>query len=158
MTLNFHTAWKENLKNNRKRLFWVVPMILMGGLLLHGENNLGFLFLAIGIHYLINFYDYYSFYKKSKKDFFKLVEKEKNGQIAANENSVWEFTDDYFSYKDYKYEAKIKWKAFKSFRVIDKNLFLDLGLGNDSSFVIGEIEIGTENFNRLLEFLKVKIG
>jgi hypothetical protein len=50
----------------------------MGGFILYGENNLGFLFLAIGIHYLINFYDYYAFYKKRKKAFFELVEKEKN--------------------------------------------------------------------------------
>lgn len=157
MTLNFHTAWNENLKNNRNRLFWAVPMIIIGGLIIYGENNLGFLFMAIGIHYSINFYDYYTFYKKRKKAFFELVEKEKNGQIAANENSVWEFNDDHFRYKDYKYEAKIKWKAFKSTRVIDKNLFLDLGLGNDSSYVIGEIEIGSENFNTLIEFVKRKI-
>lgn len=157
MTLNFHTAWNENLKNNRNRLFWAIPMIILGGLIIYGKNNVGFLFMAIGIHYSINFYDYYAYYKKNKNNFFSLVEKEKNNQLKANENSIWEFNDDHFRYKDYKYEAKIKWEAFKSTRVIDKNLFLDLGLGNDSSYVIGEIEIGSENFNTLLEFVKRKI-
>lgn len=157
ITLNFNTAWNKNMKINKKRLIWGVPMILLGVLILYGGNNLGFLFLAIGIHYLINFYNYYSFYKKSKKAFFELVEKEKNNQIEANENSIWEFTDDHFRYKDYRYEAKIKWKAFKSFRVIDKNLFLDLDVGNKSSYTIGETEIGAENFNTLIEFVKLKI-
>lgn len=158
MTLNFNTVWNKNLKKNKKRLIWAIPMILLGGLIIYGENNLGFLFIAIGIHYLINFYDYYSFYKKSKNTFFELVETEKIGQIKANENSFWEFNDDHFRYKDYKYEAKIKWEAFKSNRIIDKNLFLDLNVGNNSSYILGEIEIGTENFNKITEFVKSKIG
>jgi hypothetical protein len=157
MTLNFNTAWNENLKNNKKRLIWAVPMILIGGLILYGKNNLGFLFIAIGIHYSINFYDYYAYFKKSKNTFFALVEKEKNNQIKAKEYSIWEFNDDHFRYKDYKYEAKIKWEAFKSTRVIDKNLFLDLDVGNNSSYIIGETEIGSENFNTLIEFVKIKI-
>jgi hypothetical protein len=155
--LNFNTAWNKNLKNNKKRLILVVPMILMGVLIIYGGNNIGFLFLAIGIHNLINFYEYYSFYKKNKNVFFELVEKEKSNQIEANENSIWEFTEDHFRYKDYKYEAKIKWKAFKSFRVIDKHLFLDLDVGDKSAYTIGETEIGAENFNKLIEFVKLKI-
>lgn len=157
MTLNFHTAWNENLKNNRNRLFWAIPMIIVGGLIFYGENNLGFLFMAIGIHYSINFYDYYAYYKKNKKAFFELVEKEKINQLKANEYSIWEFNDDHFGYKDYKFEAKIKWEAFKSTKVIDKNLFIDLNVGNNSSFIIGETEIGSENFNTLLEFVKRKV-
>ena len=58
---------------------------------------------------------------------------------------------------DYKYEAKIKWNAFKSTRVIDKNLFIDLNIGNNSSYVIGETELGTENFDKVTEFIKSKI-
>lgn len=157
MTLNFNTAWKDNLKKNKKRLIWAIPMILLGGLIIYGENNLGFLFIAIGMHYLINFYDYYSYYKKSKNTFFELVETEKKGQIDADENSIWEFNDDHFGYKDYKYETKIKWEAFNSTRVIDKNLFIDLNVGNNSSYVIGDSELGTENFNKVTEFVKAKV-
>ncbi|WP_299215725.1 hypothetical protein [uncultured Dokdonia sp.] len=158
MTLNFDTAWNESLKKNKKRLIWGIPMIVLGGLIIYGKNNLGFLFIVIGIHYLINFYDYYSFYKKNKNTFFGLVEAEKNEQIEANENYFWEFNDDYLKYKDYKYEVKIKWKAFKSARVIDKNLFIDLNNGNNSSYIIGETEIGTENFHKLIVFVTNKIG
>ncbi len=78
ITLNFNTAWNKNLKNNKKRLILVIPMILMGVLIIYGGGNIGFLFLAIGIHNLINFYEYYSFYKKNKNKFFELVEKEKS--------------------------------------------------------------------------------
>ena len=47
MTLNFNTAWNDNLKKNKKRLIWAIPMILLGGLIIYGKNNLGFLFIAI---------------------------------------------------------------------------------------------------------------
>ncbi|ULC58413.1 hypothetical protein MBM09_10815 [Flaviramulus sp. BrNp1-15] len=158
MTLNFNTTWSKNLKKNNKRLIWAIPFILLGGLIIYGENYLGFLFIAIGIHYLINFYDYYSYHKKSKAKFFELIEMEIIGQKNANENCIWEFNEDHFRYKDYKYEAKIKWEAFKSNRIIDKNIFLDLNVGNNSSYVLGEIEIGTENFIKVTEFVKNKIG
>ena len=157
MNLNFETVWNFNLKKNKKRLIWGIPTIIFGGLIIYGKSNLGYLFIAIGIHYLINFYDYYSFYKKSKNTFLEIVKTEKNEQIKANENSLWEFNDDFFGYKDYKYETKIKWEAFKSFRIIEKNLFLDLNVGNNSSYIIGEIEVGTENFNKIIEFVKSKI-
>ena len=134
-----------------------IPMILFGGLIIYGKNNLGFLFIAIGVHYIINFYNYYSFYKKSKKTFFKLIETEKKGYLDANENSFWELTDDYFKYKDYKYETKIKWETFKSVRIIEKNLFIDINSYN-LSYVIGETELGNENFKRVTEFVKSKVG
>ena len=158
MILNFNTAWNKNLKNNKKRLFWAIPMTLLGGLIIYGKNNLGFLFIAIGIHNLINFYDYYVFYKKSKNTFFEVIEREKKEYIEASENSIWEFNDEYFRYKDYKFEIKIKWKTFKSIRVIDNNLFIDLDLENHSSYILGETEIGTENFHKLIDFVRNKIG
>ncbi|KJD31053.1 hypothetical protein PK35_16830 [Tamlana nanhaiensis] len=157
MTLNFNTAWKENLKKNKKRLIWAIPMILIGGLIIYGENYLGFVFIGIGIHYLINFYDYNSYYKKSKTKFFDLVEAEIVGQKNANELSVWEFDENYFGYKDYKYEAKINWEAFNNNRIIERNLFLDLNVGNNSSYVLGESEIGIENFQKITEFVKNKM-
>ena len=39
MTLNFNTAWNDNLKKNKKRLIWAIPMILLGGLIIYGKNN-----------------------------------------------------------------------------------------------------------------------
>ena len=158
MTLNFNTAWNENLKKNKKMLFSAIPIILLGALIVYGNNSFGFLVIAFGFHYLLNVYNYYSFYKKSKNIFYELVKKEKIGQTEANENSFWEFNEDYFRYKDYKYESKIKWEAFKGSRIIEKNLFLDLNIGNNSSYILGETEIGRENFLNVTEFVKNKIG
>ena len=52
---------------------------------------------------------------------------------------------------------KIKWNAFKSYRIRDKNLFLDLETGNNVSYILGESEVGKEKFGELVEFIKKKI-
>lgn len=153
MILTLNNAWSINLKNNKRNLIWAVPMILFGGLMVYGESDTGFLLIAIGIHYLVNFYNYYSYYKESKTEFLKLVNNEINRQKNANENSVWEFTENYFRYKDYKYETKMKWEMFKNYRIIEKNLFLDLNVSENSSYVLGEEEIGIESFQKITEFV-----
>lgn len=157
MTLNFNTIWKENLKKSKKLLIWAIPILLFGGFLTYQKDNLGLLFIAVGIHYLINFFNYYFSYKKNKKSFFELVENEKNGQIIANGIVLWEFNDDYLKYKDYRFNTKIKWEAFKNVRIINKNLFLDLNIGERASYILGETEVGIENFNKITEFVKGKI-
>ncbi|AEE19617.1 hypothetical protein [Dokdonia sp. 4H-3-7-5] len=157
MLLNFNTAWKKNFNNNRKCLFLAIPMILVGGLIIYGENNTGFLLVAIGIHYLMNFYTYYKFYQKSKKSYLDLMNAEILKQKGSNENHLWEFDDLFFRYKDHKYEAKIKWEVFKSHRVIENNLFLDIDVGTNLAFILGESEIGTDNFKKATEFVKEKV-
>ncbi|MBJ6367520.1 hypothetical protein [Snuella sedimenti] len=157
MILNFNIAWNENLKKNKRNLYWSIPIIIIGGLIVYGQDYIGFIFIAIGTHFAINGFKYYSFYKKTKKKYFDLIESEIQGQKIANENSLWEFNKDYFRYKYYKYDAKIKWEAFKSYRVIDKNLFLDLEVGNNSSYIIGEKEIGNTELKKVIDFANEKI-
>lgn len=157
VTLNFDLVWKENLKNNKKRLYWAIPALAFGAFLLLGDLYVGFIFIGVGIHYAINYYDYYQFYKKSKSTYFELVKSEIEGQKVANENSIWEFNDDHFGYKYYKFEAKIKWTAFKGYRVIDNNLFFDLEAGNNFSYILGKSEVGQEKFEEIIEFTKRKL-
>jgi len=158
MNLYFNKTWETNLKKNKERLIVSIPMILLGSLIVYLENNIGFIFIAFGIHYLINFFSYYSYFKKSKKTFFDSVETEKNDQLIANENSIWEFHDDYFKYIDYKCEIKLKWNAFQNKRVIEKNLFLDIDTKNNISYILGEIEVGTQEFQKIIELVKNKIN
>jgi len=157
MDLNFNSVWNDNLKKNNKRLIWSIPIILLGALIIYGENYLGFLFIAIGLHYLINFINYNSYYRKSKHKFYELIKTEIIGQKNANKNCVWEFNENYLRYKDYRFEAKIKWNAFQSVRIIEKNLFIDLNVGYHLSYIVGEKEIGVDNFEKVTEFIKSKI-
>ncbi|HSD08283.1 hypothetical protein, partial [Flavobacterium sp.] len=97
-------------------------------------------------------------YQNSKKTYLKLIENEIKGQLESNEISIWEFNDEYFNYKDYKYEAKIKWNAFKNYRIIEDNIFLDLNIGNQSSYILSKEEIGNDSFENIVELVHTKIN
>jgi hypothetical protein len=158
MLLNFEQTWKKHWTANKRRLFWTIPMFFMGALLINGENYFGYVLIGFGVHYLTNFFDYYLHYKKSKKKYSDLVESEISGHKTAEIDILWEFNEEYFSYKDYKYESKMKWNVFKSYRVIDSNLFMDINVGPYLSYVLAEKEIGKDQFKQVIDFIKTKIG
>ena len=39
MELNFNTAWKDNLQKNKKRLFYGIPIVLIGLLIAYVLGN-----------------------------------------------------------------------------------------------------------------------
>lgn len=155
-TLYFNQFWNKNLKKNKERIYWAIPLTIVGIFLVKKENNLGFFSLGIGIHYLINFYTYYRHYKTIKTKHFELTNSEIDGQKSAGQNTILEFNEEYFRFKNYKYDTKIKWNAFKNYQVIDKNLFLDLEIGYKPSYILGEKEVGKDKFNEIVEFIKKK--
>ncbi|WP_299603202.1 hypothetical protein [uncultured Aquimarina sp.] len=157
LTLNFDLVWEKNFRKNHRTLFWMIPIFILGGLIVYGGNNLGHVFLAIGFFYLINYLNYYFHYKKNKSYYFDIVKEEVEGYIKANGCSIFEFTENYLRYKDYKFETKINWEAFKNARVIKNNLFLDMNSGNKASYIIGIEEVGIEDFEQIIEFVKIKV-
>lgn len=158
MKLAFNVAWKTNLKKNKRRLYWGVPSLLFGIFQIFLENYLGLLFLGIGIHYLINFFEFYNFYKTRKKSYFDNVNTEIGKQKIADEKMVWEFKDEYFSVKDYIHSIKINWSGFKSFNIVENTLLLYLNYHLSPSYMLSENELGTENFQKIVAFLNAKIN
>ena len=156
-TLKFKLAWKEGLKNNRRRLYYGIPSLILGVLILYKGNDIAYLFLGIGIHYLINFYEYYTYYSRNKKRYFNTIKAEIEEQKEVDETSIWEFNEDYFRFKYYKYDTKVKWKSFKRYRLIEDTLFLDLSYVGDSSFIASKSEIEIEDWDRILQFVKEKV-
>lgn len=75
----------------------------------------------------------------------------------SNENSIWEFHDEYFNYKDYKYDLKIKWEGFNSFKIIEDNIFLNLGNDSQYSYILAKEEVGEESFQNLINFVEIKL-
>lgn len=76
-----------------------------------------------------------------------------NLREAHNDTTTWRFEPDAFGYKDMYYDYRIKWEAFHRYRVVHKNLFLQVKEGVDQSFIISEVEIGDEPFAEILAFV-----
>ncbi|NUY82342.1 hypothetical protein HUK80_15665 [Flavobacterium sp. MAH-1] len=104
---------------------------------------------------LFQFYKINSLYYKNKKRFFQESELEARKHIHANQDSIWEFNNEYFRYSDFKVDYKTDWSVFKSYRIIDNNLFLDLN--ETSSYILGKEEIGETEFQKLIQFVDQKL-
>jgi hypothetical protein len=76
----------------------------------------------------------------------------------ANEITIYEFNESYIRFKDVFYDQYMQWAAFKQFRVVENTLFLDLIESfNTASFIIGEAELGPDDFKKVVEFVGIKI-
>src|ERR1700727_2452472 len=65
-------------------------------------------------------------------------------RTCQNDMTTWRFEPDAFGYKDMYYDYLIKWEAFTGYRLVERNLLLQLKDSVDESFMIGEVEIGEE--------------
>lgn len=149
--------WNKILKKHKNNLIISIVFFLLGVFAIYGKGNVGYVFVIISIYGFLEFYKINTAYQKSKKEFQKIVSDEIKGQIESNQNSIWEFNDTYFRYKDYKLDVKINWTAFKSYAIIEDNLFLNLNVGNQSSYIIAKEEIGNDSFQEVLNFVDDKI-
>ncbi len=75
----------------------------------------------------------------------------------SKDTTTWVFENDVFRYKDMFYDYSIKWEAFKGYKITQKNLFLLLAESIDQSFIIGEEEIGEQEFAMVVASVSEKI-
>lgn len=158
MSLNFKLTWKNNLRHHKVRLSIGILMILFGILVINGGGSMGYVLIGFGISYITRFIDNLLNYRKSKKQYNRLVNAEIIGQVNSKENTVWEFNEDEFCYQDYKIVTKLKWVNFTGFRLIDSSLFLDINVGPTLSYIISEEEIDKNQFQIITDIVKKKIG
>ena len=152
MILHYNLVWNTNLKKNKRSFYFYILSLFIASIMILQNNCLAFLFLVIGVYGVLHCYSFYKLYRKNKKNYYKLLHSEIKKQLEANSISIWELDKDYFIYKSYNLEFKIKWSAVKGYRIIDDNLFLDLFTG--SSYIIGAKEIGDIDFKELILFIK----
>ena len=72
----FKRAWKDNLKDNSKNLFYGILFTLVGILIIlaEGYRFAGF-FLGFSLAAFSYYFSYHSSYKKAKKDMMKSLKK-----------------------------------------------------------------------------------
>ena len=121
-----------------------------------GKENNGNIFIFMGVLGITIYLNYLRTYYQQKKKYFALIDEEVNQELKINYTNVWEFEEEYFRIKSYKSEVKFNWIAFKRFRNIENNIFLDLNTGYVSSYILSQDEIGIENYKNVISFLEIK--
>ncbi|MFD1014642.1 hypothetical protein [Winogradskyella rapida] len=149
--------YKPYLKDARESLIVGLTSTLIGISIIIGKSNLGFVFILMGIFYIIKAYPKFQLYNKLKSTYFEKI-KEKVVEVESNYgNGIFEFKDDSIEYADKNITRDIKWTEFKGFKVMKSNLLMILEPDKGDIMIIGENEVGSQNFQRIVEFVKHKL-
>ena len=149
--------WAKTLKQNNNNRFIYSFLAVFGILILYGKSDAGFLFIFISLIGFFNYYRVRNLYKKAQKQILETVQKESEAQMLYNEPTILECNEEYMIYKNYKFDIKLRWFAFKTYRVIDGHLFIDLDQPTNASYIFSKDEMKTEEFDQLIAFIDRKL-
>ena len=110
--------------------------------------------MILGLADLIQYY--YLFFKQKKIiQEYKKQQLEIIALLKENPKVVFEFNNEFFRYSDYRVDTTIKWNEFLTFIEKDENVFIITK--TFQPFVLGKSEIGNENYNKILNFVTLKL-
>jgi hypothetical protein len=156
--LRVKLTFKKNLTHNAKNLIYASIILLLAWLILSDKSSFGYFFLAYGLFTLSAAINYYRYYLKTSKKLGRLHQDMVDVRTKNNDVMTWEFGDDLLGCKDMYYDFSIKWAAFKGYKIVEKNLFLQLAETIDQFYIIGEEEVGAAGFNNIIAFVGEKIS
>lgn len=151
----FKRIWETNLNKNNKNLLAGIITILLGTLFF-STKNYGFagVFAGYGITVCIYYLSYYSQYKKHKKKFQEIIERDVLNLKANSKDIIWEFTPNHFSFKNYKSEYKFIWNEI-TYCILDDQ-YLYITASSFMNFILDKANIDKENLERTVEYLENK--
>lgn len=149
--------WAKTLKQNKNNCFIYSFLIVLGIIIIYGKSDAGFLFILIS---LIGFYSNYrvrNLYNKAQQQVLDTIQKETEAQKLYNLPTILECNEEYLIYKNYKCDIKLKWFAFKTYRIIDGHLFIDLDQPTIASYIFSKDEMTSEEFDLLVAYVAKKL-
>ena len=149
--------YTEYYKDARKSLTVGIFSSLLGVFIILGKSQLGVLFIVLGISFIIKSLPKFKLYKTLKRTYFKITKKKLFENKSDFGKGIFEFTENSLKYIDNIETRDIKWNEFESYKIIKSNLFLILEQEKGEIMAIGKNEIGSENFEKVIIFIKTKL-
>lgn len=151
----FKRLWENNLyKNNKNLLGGIVTLIFAIVFFLTEDYGFSGLFSGFAIATIINYISYYSSYRKNKKKFHKLIEKEILNLKINSTDTIWEFTPTHFGFRNYKSEYKFIWQEITYCILDDKYLYITAS--SFLNFILDKANIDEINLNKTIQYLESK--
>ena len=145
MDVLFDLAWKRKVSYYKNSQYLGAFLIFIGVLMICNRSNLfGFVLILLGLSNLIPFVYYYFKIKSNYKKFD--LARIKECEINEYPTHVFEFTEKSLITNDSKHSISIDWEEFLMYLVKENNLILITKVYQ--SYILGEIEIGEENFKK----------
>lgn len=154
MEMLYEMGYGKEKKYYKNSNYLGFGFFFIGILAIAGKANIGYLLMILGLADLIEYY--YLFFKQKK--IIQEYEKQQLEIIALlkeNPKVVFEFNNEFFRYSDYRVDTTIKWNEFLTFIEKDENVFIITK--TFQPFVLGKSEIGNENYNKILNFVALKL-
>lgn len=154
MDLLFDLGWRRKTAYYKNAQYLGAILIFIGIAMICTRPNLfGFGLILFGLSNLIPFI-YYFFKIKSKYKKFD-VAKTIESEIYEDSTHVFEFTEKSLITNDDENLRNFDWDAFKIHLIVEGNLVLITK--NNEPLIIGETEVGKENFQKIISFVEKKI-
>jgi hypothetical protein len=141
-------------KEGNKYYFIFGLLLLIANLYYNKEFNWACLISILIMGYVANYFFQQNYKKKEYLNQAKVISEK---YLQSNKPITWILSEDEFEYYDFQISLKIKWSLIKKHEVIGNILFLYQNDKVDNSITISKDEVGEENFNKIVEFVKTKI-
>lgn len=155
--LNYQFVIGKQQKLNFWRLLWAALGVLIGGLLVYNDDYVGFFFIGIGLHFLINFFNFQSQYAKTKESFTREVSAFLDQFEGAEQSCLWEFNQEHLGYSDAFMELKVKWTALTGFRLLEEVLFVDADPIGNNPLMLAKSEVSEEEWDSIMALVNEKL-
>ncbi|WP_163410957.1 MFS transporter [Flavobacterium ajazii] len=158
MDLLFDLAWKRKIKYYKNSQYLGFLLIILGAALIYNRPNIfgiGYVFIFFGLTNLIPFVYHYFKIKSTYRKFnaAKKSEIEINKEVK---DFSWEFTEEAFVINVGNQFKALPWEEFTIYLIKDDNIIL---ITKDyQPYILGEIEVGKENFKMIISFVQNKIS
>lgn len=130
-------------------------LLLITGLLIFPNNeDLGILLIFISLIVLFNAYQKNKLYKRSKNAFMDVMQKNMFEKADGLKTGTFEFLPDKLRYTDDLTSSSISWTDFEGYKVVKSNLLMIVNQKKGNILIIGEKEIGTNNFKKVISFVE----
>ena len=148
----FKKVWKKNLAQNNKNLYWAIAIFLLGLIpLLTEPFYIGTFCLGYSILAVANYFNYRSVYQKNKKLFHENLGKEIESLNRNSKDVFWEYTPEYFRFKNYKHDLKFNWEDI-SYQIVDEK-YLYITAMHSLAFILDKVNIDEINLEKTLKYL-----
>lgn len=150
----FKRLWENNLaKNNKNLLGGITTSVIAIVFFITKDYGFAGLLAGFSIATCINYISYYSLYRKNKKKFKEIIEREISNLNTNSKDVIWEFTPVHFSFKNYKSEYKFIWNEI-TYCILDDQ-YLYITASNFMNFILDKANIDRENLDKTIEYLEV---
>lgn len=157
MDLLFELVWqKKKVYYRNSQYFGFFLLIIVIIILIFDKPSL--FSLAIIVFSLGILIPYYYYFFKIKSDFKKLeiIKTSEIKKVNEQNSTFWEFTEKSLILENSEDLRELNWKEFLIYIIKEDNLVMFTK--DYEPFILSEIEVGKDNFKKIIDFISKKIS